>query len=93
MVLLSYIAVGIVFLFILYMYVTVLWLRLVAHTKMTYKIWASATVKVALFWGVMLLVETFWWFWPGVLIHQIAMILGGIFCIYWGLIYLSIRSK
>ena len=95
---LPYLAMGIVFLFILYMYVFTIRLCLSLHkvnpkAKMTYRTWAEATVKVTLFWGVMLLVETFWWFWPEGIAHQIAMVLGGIFCVYWGLVYLFIPRR
>ena len=95
----TYLAMGIVFLFIIYMYVSTIQLCLSLHkgnpkAKMTFKIWSEATVKVTLFWGVMLLVETFWWFWPEEEIaHQIAMVLGGIFCVYWGLVFLFIPRK
>ena len=88
---LPYLAMGIVFLFILYMYVSTI--RLCLKAKITFKTWSEATVKVTLFWGVMLLVETFWWFWPEGIAHQIAMVLGGIFCVYWGLVYLFIPRR
>jgi len=88
---LSYMAMACVFLFIAYMYLSVLMILCHKGTfkaKISCRTWSSATVKVTLFWGVMLLVETFWWFWLGTIAHQVAMVLGGIFCVCWGLVYL-----
>ena len=88
----SNIAVGVVFLFILYLWVSAFYL-LLSKVKVTYKVWASYTVKILLFWGVVLIIETFWWFWPEGIAHQLAMGLGGLFGVYWGLAYLFIPKQ
>ena len=89
---LPYLALGIVFLFILYMYASTI-IGLCLKSKITFRTWSAAIVKVTLFWGVMLLIETFWWFWPEEIIHRLAMMLGGIFCVYWSVVYLFIPRK
>ncbi len=55
--------------------------------------WALVTAIMALFWGVLLLIETGWWFWPSEpLLHRIVMGAGGVFGVVWGVLYFFTRD-
>jgi len=87
---LAYLVVAILAICIVYMYTTVFR----KGTKVSFREWATITAILILVWGVILMVETFWWFWPllpfAPYTHMIIMALGGLFGIYWGGLYLFV---
>ncbi len=59
---------------------------------MSRKTWALATAIMVLFFGVLLLIETAWWFWPSEILHQAVMGTGGIFGVSWGILYFFLED-
>jgi len=96
MVVLAHAVVGVILLYIVYMYWAIARSRL-GGTKFNLSAWSFVSGLLILFWGVILLTELSWWFWPlvpgGDLIHRVVMGFGGVFGVYWGLFYMRVARK
>ena len=60
--------------------------------KMRLSTWSLTSAILILSWAVLLIVETFWWFWTSELVHRIVMFIGGCFGLYWGVLYFALKK-
>ncbi|MDZ4230389.1 MAG: hypothetical protein U1B77_01060 [Dehalococcoidales bacterium] len=90
---LALLIVSVIFFFLLFMYIAVVVLR---PGRLGLHAWAKVTAVLIIFWGAVLFIESVWWFWDLLppQLHSVVMLLGGLFGIYWGALYIfQLRKK
>lgn len=60
---------------------------------MTKSKWAKITAIIGLVYGVFLLAQVIWWeqIWPKEELHTLAMAIGGIILVSWGIIFFRLK--